>query len=605
MRSLVAEVVEILGPARRRRLVALIGWSAIGSIADAMGVALIFVVVRLATDPEAVAGGRWAAALYAFSGAASPLQFATRLGVAVLLLFVAKSVYGAGLHYVQCAFCSHGVADLATRLYRGYLATDYAALQLRHSAELVRNVRELANHVYYEVVMALLAISVEVMVLAGLTGVLLVLQPLPTVLAGTLLIAVFLMQSSVAGKLGTGLGRQYLSAAGGLQKSIQEGLGGLKETKILGRESDAVASFAREQKEFARIVGRQLFVSQVHRHTNEVAVLLAVTVVVALTLSGDIGGGPMLAPLAMFAAAAFRMVPAVNRIMYNVNVLRHYRPSVTEMLQELRAFDERSSRDPDRTDEGGRLPFRRELACIDVSYTYPLATQPALDEVTFTIRRGTSVGIVGESGAGKSTLADVLLGLLVPTRGRVLVDGIDIAAARRPWQRNLGYVPRHVYVADDSVRHNVALGIGDSDIDDERLRAVLRIAHLEEFVASLPEGVETRLGERGARLSDGQRQRVGIARALYRDPEVLVFDEATAALDVAMEHALTETIRDLKGRTTFIVIAHRLNTVKACEEVLLMERGRLADVGTLHELAERNPGFSRALALADLSAYHS
>lgn len=602
MARLVADVAEILGRARRRQLAALVGLSTVGSIADTVGVALVFLVVRFASDPVAIAGGRWTSRFYALAGTVDPSQAAARLGIAVLALFVLKGIYGAALHYVQCAFCSRGVAELGTRLFRGYLTADFALLRLRHSAELIRNVRELANHVYYEVVMALIGLGVEIVVLAGLTVVLLVLQPLPTIAAGVVLVVLFVGQGATVRRLGAGLGQRYLTAASALQKRIQEGLEGLKETTILGREADAVAAFAAAQQEFTRVVGRQLFLAQVHRFTNEVVVLLAVSVVILFAFSREGGDGRMLAPLAMFAAAAFRMVPAVNRIMYNINIIRHYRPSVGVMLEELRAVEPKEDRE-DAT--GGRLPFRRELAFVGVTYRYPDAGRPALSDVTVTIPHGASVGIVGESGAGKSTLADILLGLRTPTRGSVLVDGVDIATARRAWQRNLGYVPRQVYVADDTIRRNVALGVPDLEIDDDRVWKALRVARLQEVVDALPDGIGATLGEHGARLSDGQRQRVGIARALYRDPDVLVFDEATAALDVPSEHDLTETIRELRGHTTLVVIAHRLSTVKECDQILLVDRGTVADVGTLRDLVARNPGFARAVALADLSAYQA
>jgi ATP-binding cassette subfamily C protein len=310
-----------------------------------------------------------------------------------------------------------------------------------------------------------------------------------------------------------------------------------------------------------------------------------------------------LPPLALFAAATFRMVPAVNRIMYGLNALRHYGPSVDVALQEIRGFEAPGC--ARRPDEGPGHPvaFEKEIRLTAVSYQYPSRERPAVRDVTVTIRRGTCVGVVGESGSGKSTLADLLLGLLVPTGGQVLVDGVDIATDTQAWQRNLGYVPRDVYVADETIRRNVALGLSDLEIDDERVWEALRLANLDEFVTSLPGGIETSLGERGVRLSDGQRQRVGIARALYHNPVVVVFDEATAALDVTTEHEVTRAIRNLKGHKTLVVIAHRLSTVTVCDQLLLMRSGNLIDVGTFGELAERNPDFSRAVDLADLSPW--
>jgi ABC-type multidrug transport system fused ATPase/permease subunit len=230
-----------------------------------------------------------------------------------------------------------------------------------------------------------------------------------------------------------------------------------------------------------------------------------------------------------------------------------------------------------------------------VSYTYADEADPVLVDVDLTIARGESIGIVGPSSAGKSTLIDLLLGLLTPTRGRITVDGRDVAGALRSWQRHIGYVAQEPFVLDDTLRRNVAFGVGDAEIDDQRVTAALRLAQLGEFVVGLPAGLDTMLGERGTRLSGGQRQRVAIARALYDEPEVLVFDEATSALDTPTERELIAALEALRGVKTLVVIAHRLTTVRHCDRLAVLRDGRLAAVGPWDELLARDAGF-RALA---------
>jgi ATP-binding cassette subfamily C protein len=234
------------------------------------------------------------------------------------------------------------------------------------------------------------------------------------------------------------------------------------------------------------------------------------------------------------------------------------------------------------------------LACEDVSFRYEDAPAPALEHVTFTIARGQSIGIVGPTGAGKSTLVDVLLGLLTPTSGRVLVDGQSLEGREHAWQRQIGYVSQEVYLLDDSLRRNIAFGIPDGAIDETRLAHAVSQARLDEVIAALPQKLETVIGENGARLSGGQRQRVAIARALYHDPAVLVFDEATAALDNQTEREVTEAIAhlrhgyggqaDMHGSRTVIAIAHRLSTVKDCDQLIYLRDGKLGGVGTYQEL---------------------
>jgi ATP-binding cassette subfamily C protein len=234
--------------------------------------------------------------------------------------------------------------------------------------------------------------------------------------------------------------------------------------------------------------------------------------------------------------------------------------------------------------------LRETLTCDDVSFQYEDAPAPALDHVSFTIQRGQSIGIVGPTGAGKSTLVDVLLGLLVPTSGRVLVDGQPLDGRERAWQRQIGYVSQDVYLLDDTLRRNIAFGIPDGAIDEGRLARAVSQARLDEVVTGLPSKLETVIGENGVRLSGGQRQRVAIARALYHDPPVLVFDEATAALDSQTEREVTEAIAAVHGTRTVIAIAHRLSTVKNCDQLIYLRDGKLAGIGTYQELL-RDPGF--------------
>jgi ATP-binding cassette subfamily C protein len=246
---------------------------------------------------------------------------------------------------------------------------------------------------------------------------------------------------------------------------------------------------------------------------------------------------------------------------------------------------------------GASVVFRDAIALERVTYAYPGSEVPALRDVSLTIRRGESIGVVGPTGAGKSTLIDALVGLLPPSAGCVRVDGIDLTAARaRTWRRHVGYVPQSIVLVDDSLRRNVALGIPDRDIDARRLAQAVRIAQLGPLVAAQPEGLEARVGEHGVRLSGGERQRVGIARALYHDPDLLVLDEATAALDTPTETALSAAIRALHGEKTVLLIAHRLSTVRSCDRIALLVDGRLADCGTFDELLARNAEFRRLAA---------
>jgi ABC-type multidrug transport system fused ATPase/permease subunit len=260
----------------------------------------------------------------------------------------------------------------------------------------------------------------------------------------------------------------------------------------------------------------------------------------------------------------------VNRLLNAVQSLRFGVPIIDSLAEEVKL-----EVPPPAPQRGQRTEFTTEIRLNDVRFTYPDAPSPALDAMSITIRRGESVGFVGPSGAGKSTLVDVILGLLAPAAGEVTVDGHDIRANLRGWQDQIGYVPQTIYLNDDTLRRNIAFGLADDVIDDGAVERAMASAQLTDFVRSLPDGVETVVGERGVRLSGGQRQRIGIARALYHDPAVLVLDEATSALDTTTESAVMDAVRALHGTKTILIVAHRLSTVEGCDRLYRLENGHV------------------------------
>jgi ATP-binding cassette, subfamily B, bacterial PglK len=300
----------------------------------------------------------------------------------------------------------------------------------------------------------------------------------------------------------------------------------------------------------------------------------------------DLPGSSTVSVLALFAYTGFRVVPSANRIMLNVGYMREAHPWIRTLDEDMRQLRVPAP----RPFEPERAMLQQTLGCDHVSFGYENGPPWALRDITFTIQRGQSVGIVGPTGAGKSTLVDVLLGLLPPTSGRVLIDGEPLEGRERAWQRQIGYVSQDVYLLDDTLRRNIAFGIADHTIDEVKLAAAVSQARLDEVIAALPQRLDTPVGENGVRLSGGQRQRVAIARALYHDPPVLFFDEATAALDNQTEREVTEAIANVHGSRTVIAIAHRLSTVKNCDLLIYLRDGQLAGMGTYAELIT-DPGF--------------
>jgi ABC-type multidrug transport system fused ATPase/permease subunit len=274
----------------------------------------------------------------------------------------------------------------------------------------------------------------------------------------------------------------------------------------------------------------------------------------------------------IFAASAFRLMPSVNRIIGSLAGMRFSLSPVCFLIDEFNIFNPLSHIPANHT-----ISFNRELKLASISYSYTPDGKRVLDGINLIIKPGSCIGFIGESGVGKSTLIDLILGLLEPTGGHILVDGVDIQEGIRSWQNMIGYIPQNIFLSDESLRQNIAFGIEDDLIDDHAIQIALRAAQLEKFISDLPDGLDTLVGERGVRLSGGQRQRIGIARALYHNPAVLVLDEATSSLDSATESGVMEAVYTMHGKKTIFIVAHRMSTVKNCDHIYEIKDGLIFD----------------------------
>jgi len=358
----------------------------------------------------------------------------------------------------------------------------------------------------------------------------------------------------------------------GLFKWISQTVQGIKEVKINTKEQYFVDEYKKCGKGYVDAVQKYSLYNNIPKLLIEAAcVAVMVGYMIVLVLRGN-STENMLTVFSTLAAAAFVLLPCVNRINNQINSIAYFEPFFMGVSDNLQ--DEIGDRKVDMsfaTDSDEKLPVKQSIELRDITYAYPGTEKLIFDHANLTIPVGTSVGIVGTTGAGKSTIVDILLGLLEVQGGQVLADGVDIREHYRQWLKNVGYIPQMIFMLDDSIRKNVAFGVPDDEIDESRVWEVLKEAQLDEFVRTLPDGLDTGVGERGIRLSGGQRQRISIARALYHDPEVLILDEATSALDNDTEAAIMDSINRLHGRKTMVIIAHRLQTIEKCDTVFRVE----------------------------------
>ena len=579
----------MLPPAQQRRwlLIPLLG--VITGLAEAGTAVAVFGLIAVIGDPAALtrtAAGAWLAAHLPRQG---PGAVVVQLTVLVAIWHVFKNLLLAGAQHLRHRIVGESSAALACRMLYGYLLAPYPFHFRRDSAELIRNTTHSVDAVSISL-SAAAAIGSEMLVGSGIIAVLLYTAPLVTVGAGASLVLLVIALLRTTRKLARRAGGQQHALNREMLRTLQHALGAIKEIKALGREDFFYRAYAEQQRTRLELGHLGVTLETLPPLIIEtVFVGGALMVVVLLTVVGG-GGATSLPTLGLFAYAGFRIVPMANRITWRLNEIRSRELPIQKLYDDFRLLTNSA---PAGAESDAAVAFHETITLEDVAYAYPGTAAPALRGVSLSLRRGESLGVVGPTGAGKSTLIDLIVGLLPPSAGRVCIDGVELAGRERAWRRHVGYVPQSIVLVDDTLRRNVALGIADRDIDEARVLAALRIAQLEARVAAMPEGLDTVIGERGVRLAGGERQRIGIARALYHDPGVLVLDEATAALDTATEAAVADALRALRGEKTVLLIAHRLSTVRACDRIVVIADGRLADCGTYDELLDRNPMFRR------------
>lgn len=507
------------------------------------------------------------------------------VGAALALFFVLRGGVLMLQAYVQNRVAENAGARLSARLLEGYLAMPHTFHLQRNSAELVRNAYDTVQAFVREALVPAVKLVSQTLIVIGVTGVLLVTSPGATLFAvGVLGPLTWLLLRIVHPRVKRlGVTAQAVSKTS--LQTLSESLAGWRDITLLGRQEFFVARFREDRRRLARARYLRATARELPRVAMETGLVLFILAFLGVSVVTQGGALEALPVLGLFGYAAVRLQPSLNEIMVSLNALKFIGPGIDLLHADLTRF---AAHPVDSSGAAEPLQLRRDLRLEGVSARYPASHRDVLTDVHLTVRAGEFLGIVGPTGGGKSTLVDVMLGLLEPTTGRVAVDGSDVAGRAASWHAGLGVVHQVIFLADATLRRNIALGVAEGGIDDERVAEAVTLAQLEPFVRSLPEGLETVIGERGVRVSGGQRQRLAIARALYRRPSVIFFDEGTSALDSTTEAQLMDALAGLRGERTIIAVAHRLTTVQACDRVVLVDDGRLVDVAPFPELAARH-----------------
>ena len=511
--------------------------------------------------------------------------------IALIGIFLVKNAYIVFYRFIEARFIFSRRYTFSHRLMRAYMQAPYTFYLQRNTSELIRNITAEVNLLINQVLNPTMKIGKEGVMSLGIVIFLVAMEPLITLF-------VLIVMGGMAGgflfftqRRLKRYGVEEQRCRKEMIKQANQGFGGIKDARVLNREEEFIEAFRKEAFRSSRLLYIKKFISEVPRPVIET---MAVIAIMAIALIMHLQGRPVadiIPVIALFGVALVRLMPSMQIMTHMLTNLRYNIVSVNPIYDDLTTLKDFGKQLRDDRGKEKRVELTESISIKDLHYHYPESREQALNGVSLEIPRGKAVAFVGASGAGKTTIVDVLLGLLEPQKGEIRVDGKNIFESISAWQRNIGYIPQFIYLSDDTLRRNIAFGLPDKDIDEERIQRAVELARLGDLVSRLPDGLDAVIGERGTRLSGGQRQRIGIARALYHDPQVLVMDEATSALDNITEQQIIRAIDALKGDRTIIMIAHRLTTVMNCDTLYLMDNGRIEDSGTYAELLERNPGF--------------
>lgn len=548
----------------------------VGAMLEAVGIGAILPLISLMGQPDFLILhpeiGHIAEAL----GIVSHTQFIMVCAGGLIILYLIKNAYMAWETKLQIDFSMCNQIKFSTELMNNYLCKGYLFHLDHNSATLLRNVNAGGQVIYSAMLIATFTLLTELITAFTIWLMLVVVDAFTAVVVAGIMGA---MMYGIIKAFRRNISKQAKiqnDFAAGYIKCVNQGLGAIKETKVMRKEKYFLEEFSRTYQQYGEANRKYLFINQLPRMIIETMVVSGLLVMIVAKLAMGSTPEQIVPLLGVLALAAFRLMPSANRIVNLFNTIKFQQPLFYELYPELMDIKERqgSRKESYYLSVQPKLKFEKSIQVNKLRFAYPEGREDVLRDVSFSIGKGDFAGIIGPSGAGKTTFVDILLGLLKPSDGNIKVDGQDIFDNIRSWQANLAYVPQSIYLIDGSVKENIALGVAPENIDNARIEKSLHMAELYDFVLDLPEGMETRVGERGVKLSGGQRQRIGIARALYQQPEVLILDEATSALDNDTEKSITDTILKLKGQITIIAIAHRLSTLAECDYKIEFAEGR-------------------------------
>tara|TARA_B100000989_G_C19532664_1_gene470994 strand:- start:6261 stop:8051 length:1791 start_codon:yes stop_codon:yes gene_type:complete len=588
------KLLFLLTPHERKRAGLLLIMILIMSLLDMTGVASILPFMAVLTNPALIETNLILNYMFEASkvfGIKNDQQFLFALGIIVFSLLIISLTFKALTTYVQARFVQMREFSIGKRLVEGYLNQPYSWFLSRNSADLGKTILSEVQQLISYGMRPLMELIAKGMVTLALVFLLIIVDPKLTLIIGIVLVGSYLLIFYFV--------RGYLNQSGDKRllnnklrfTSINEAFGAAKEVKVGGLEKIYIKKFSNSAQTVAKTQASSIVIAQLPRFILESIAFGGILLLILYIMAQTGSFNNALPIISLYVFAGYRLMPALQQIYEAFTQLTFVGPSLDKLHADLKNLKSIIS---DQDQE--KLFFNKNITLKNIYYNYPNSSRTILNDISIIINEKSIVGVVGATGSGKTTMVDIVLGLLEPQKGSLEVDEKIITKNNsRSWQRSIGYVPQQIYLADDTVAANIAFGEEIKDINYEAVEKASKIANLHQFVIDeLPNQYQTTIGERGVRLSGGQRQRIGIARALYNNPQLLILDEATSALDNQTEKAVMDAINNLGKNITIIVIAHRLNTIKKCDKIFLLENGHLVGQGSFEELINSNEDFRKS-----------
>ena len=576
LRYICQEIKYVLPEKMKLKAIGLAVMILLGAIFEMLGVSVIVPLIQVILSPETLYENPYFAEFLREMHVESPRGIILLVGIGTVIVYIVKNLYMTLLSFCRVRFASRVQLELSVSMMKAYLGKGYAYFLNTNTGDLMRGIQNDTEGVYQVLLQGMRILTESFSIFC--IGILIFIIDWKMALCIIAFAAAgFLMVSASCRKYLQRIGTQFQMYNGIVNSCVIQVVQGIKEVIIMNRQDYFASRYENGMKKRQKIVAGQVVAAESPAYLIEAVCVSGMILVVCLNALSGGGSTEFISGVGAFGIAAFRILPSTGKITNYMNNFLFYCPSLNSVYENIK----NNSLNIEKNDSGWKenvsenhIEFRETLKLENIDWHYPDSEKYILKDFDLNIAKGESVGIVGPSGSGKTTFVDIILGLLTPQKGKILLDGKDISEVGAEWHQLIGYVPQNIYLMDDTLRKNVAFGVEDSRIDDRKVWKALEMAQLKDSIEKMPDGIDTRVGDRGIRFSGGQRQRIAIARALYNDPDILVLDEATSALDSETESAVMDAIELLRCQKTLIIIAHRLTTIQNCDVIYEISDGK-------------------------------